>query len=59
MLTIEPAPWASMVGSTARQECQTPSRSTAKQRRHSSSGIASGSWKTLTPALATRMSMRP
>ena len=48
-----------MAGSTVRLTVQTPSRSTAKQRRHSASVVSSGSWKTLMPALLTRMSMRP
>ena len=58
MFTMLPAPRSTMPGSTARQPFQTPSRSTAKQRRQSSSVIVSGSQNTLMPALFTSTSTR-
>ncbi len=56
MLTIVPRPMSSIPGSTALAVAQHASRSSRKQRSHSPGGICSGSWKTLAPALLTRMS---
>lgn len=59
MFTMQPRPRSTMPGSAARQPCHTPSRSTAKQRRQSSSLIVSGSANTLMPALFTSTSSGP
>src|SRR6218665_361851 len=59
MLTMLPARCASICGSTARAQCQAPSRSTEKHRAQSSSLKCSGSSKTLIPALLTSTSSRP
>src|SRR5580698_3176236 len=59
MLTILPNPCASIEGRTAFATIQAALRSTSRQRSQSASVNSNGAENTLTPALLTRISIRP